>query len=146
MKKKGYTQIEKEGNIYLYNGSFTGIPAEIIVIADDSNREVYTILVRLGETDEWKKLLNVYNRCKGIYTIKYNTPTNIKESSISDTEKNESFMESLYNGNKQYNCEFHADGGDILISILSTRKDKGVVFIAYRNHQNLKKRQKTDMK
>lgn len=145
IEEKGYERKENECNIYLYNGSFTGIPAEIIVIADDSNREVYTVMVRLGETDKWRDLLNTYTRCKNIYAKKYNTPINIKESPIVESGDNESFMKSLYNGNRQYSCEFPSDGGEILISILSTHRDKGVVFIAYCDHQNLARKQKADI-
>lgn len=61
LKAKGLTQIHSEDNIRLFTGDFTGRDATIGVIADQSGKNVFSVVVLLPKNDEWNSLVNTYD-------------------------------------------------------------------------------------
>ena len=64
LKAKGLTQVHSEDNIRLFTGDFTGRGATIGVIADQSGKNVFSVVVLLSKSDEWNTLVNTYDYCK----------------------------------------------------------------------------------
>lgn len=146
LKAKGLTQVHSEDNIRLFTGDFTGRDATIGVIADQTGKNVFSVVVLLPKSDEWNTLVNTYEYYKDLYTEKYGKPTFNKENNPSLSDSNFSLMHELYEGKVVYGCVFDATGGTIELTI--DKADgylQGQVIIRYKDAQNIQGKRQADL-
>lgn len=146
LKAKGLTQVHSEDNIRLFVGDFTGRDATIGVVADQTGKNVFSVVVILPKNDEWNTLVNTYDYYKELYTEKYGNPSFSKENNPSHNDSNFSLMHELYEGKVVYGSVFNAPGGTIEISI--DKADgylQGQVIIRYKDAQNIETKRQSDL-
>lgn len=146
LKAKGLTQIHSEDNIRLFTGDFTGRDATIGVIADQSGKNVFSVVVLLPKNDEWYSLVNTYDYYKDLYIEKYGKPSFSKENNPSLSDSNFSLMHELYEGKVVYGCVFDVSGGNIELTI--DKADgylQGQVIIRYKDALNIQGKRQADL-
>ena len=146
LKAKGLTQVHSEDNIRLFKGDFTGRDATIGVIADQSGKNVFSVVVLLSKSSEWNTLVNTYDYYKELYIEKYGKPTFSKEYNPSHSDSNFSLMYELHEGKVIYGCVFNATGGTIELTI--DKADgylQGQVIIRYKDAQNIEGKRQADL-
>lgn len=146
LKTKGLKQIHSEDNIKLFTGDFTGRDATIGVIADQSGKNVFSVVVFLPKSDEWNSLVNIYEYYKDLYIEKYGKPSFNKENNPSYSDSNFSLMHALYDGKVTYVCAFDVTGGTIELNI--DKADgylQGRVIIRYKDAQNIQGKRQADL-
>ena len=65
----GLTLINKDNDLTLFSGDFTGRKSMVAVKATEDGKNVYGVGVILDSSKEWKTLVNTYNYYKDIYKI-----------------------------------------------------------------------------
>ncbi len=146
LKAKGLVQIHSEDNIRLFSGDFTGRDASIGVIADQSGKNVFSVVVILPKSEEWNTLVSTYEYYKDLYTEKYGKPTFCKENNPSHSDSNFSLMHELYEGRVIYGCVFNATGGTIELTIDKAEGYlQGQVIIRYKDAQNIQEKRQADL-
>lgn len=146
LEAKGLVQIHSTDNIRLFTGDFTGREATIVVGADQSGQNVFTVAVIFPESEEWNYLVNTYDYYKELYTEKYGTPSFNREDNPSRSNDNNSRMIELYKGTVVYGSVFNAPGGTIELSIdKGTGSFKGQVVIKYKDAQNIEAKRQSDL-
>lgn len=146
LKAKGLVQIHSADNIRLFTGDFTGREATIGVIADQTGKNVYSVVVIFPESGEWNNLVNTYNYYKDLYTEKYGSPSFNMEHNPSHSDSNTSLMSEVHQGTVVYGSIFNAPGGTIEISI--EKADgfyQGQVIIRYKDAQNIEGKRQSDL-
>lgn len=146
LKAKGFTQIDRNKNITLFTGDFTGRKATVGVGASDDGKNVYSVVVFFDTSEEWNTLVNTYDYYKDLYTRKYGEPSVCKENNPSLSDSNTSLMAEVYQGTVVYGCFWEVSGGDIKISIeKSSGVYEGMVMIRYRDSQNVEAKIQKDL-
>lgn len=146
LKAKGFTQIDRNKNITLFTGDFTGRKATVGVGASDDGKNVYSVVVFFDTSEEWNTLVNTYDYYKDLYTRKYGEPSVCKENNPSLSDSNTSLMAEVYQGTVVYGCFWEVSGGDIQISIeKSSGVYEGMVMIRYRDSQNVEAKIQKDL-
>ena len=146
LKAKGFTQIDRNKNITLFTGDFTGRKATVGVGASDDGKNVYSVVVFFDTSEEWNTLVNTYDYYKDLYTRKYGEPSVCKENNPSLSDSNTSLMAEVYQGTVVYGCFWEVSGGNIQISIeKSSGVYEGMVMIRYRDSQNVEAKIQKDL-
>lgn len=146
LKAKGLTQIEKDNNITMFVGDFTGRKASIGVGATDDGENVHSVVVLFDPNSEWKDLVNTYNYYKELYTRKYGKPSACMENNPSRQDSNISLMYELTQGRVTYASAWEVTGGTIELSIEKANNySDGMVIIRYRDAQNVEAKIKNDL-
>lgn len=79
MEAIGYTQVLMQERAAVYRGNFAGKDGcSIIVLATDTSKLVWKVVVEFPEQISWRSLKNEYNHYKELYTKKYGTPKDIE--------------------------------------------------------------------
>lgn len=147
LKAKGLEQVHSEDNIRLFTGDFTGRDATIGVVADQTGKNVFSVVVIFPASREWNTLVNTYNHFKDLYTEKYGNPSFSREHNPSHGKGNTALMAEVYQGTVVYGSEFNAPGGTIQLSI-DKKVDgiyQGEVIIRYKDAQNIESKRKSDL-
>lgn len=146
LKAKGFTQIDRDNNITLFTGDFTGKTATVGVVAGDDGKNVFGVAVLFDPSGEWNSLVNTYDYYKELYTRKYGTPEITKEKNSAYGDDNISKMAELYQGTVVWGSIWNVTGGNIEIFIeKSTGFYEGMVVIRYRDTQNVEAKIQSDM-
>lgn len=146
LKAKGLVQVHSTDNIRLFTGDFTGRDATIGVVADQTGKNVFSVVVIFPESGEWNTLVNTYDYYKELYTEKYGNPSFSRESNPSRSDSNTSLMAEVHQGTVVYGSVFNAPGGTIELSI--DKADgvyKGQVIIRYKDSQNIQEKRQSDL-
>lgn len=146
LKAKGLVQVHSEDNIRLFTGDFTGREATIGVVADQTGKNVFSVVVIFPKSGEWNSLVNTYDYYKELYTEKYGHPSFSRENNPSHSDSNTSLMYEVHQGTVVYGSVFNAPGGTIEISI--DKADgvyQGQVIIRYKDTQNIEGKRQSDL-
>ena len=146
LKAKGFVQIHSKDNIRLFRGDFTGRDANIGVVADQTGKKVFSVIVIFPKSDEWDSLVNKYDYYKGLYTEKYGNPSYCREYNPSSNDSNIFLMREVEQGTVVYGSVFDAPGGTIELSI--DKADgvyQGQVIIRYKDAQNIESKRQADL-
>lgn len=146
LKTKGLIFIERENNIALFSGDFTGRNATIGVTATDDGKNVLGLIVFFDPSGEWNTLVNTYDYYKNLYTRKYGEPTASREKNPAHSDSNTALMAEVYQGTVAYSSVWEVAGGDIQLSIgKSSGVYEGMVMIRYRDSQNVETKIQNDL-
>ena len=146
LKAKGLVQVHSADNIRLFTGDFTGRDATIGVVADQTGKKVFSVVVIFPASGEWNSLVNTYDYYKDLYTEKYGSPSFNKEYNPSRSDSNTSLMAEVHQGTVVYGSVFNAPGGTIELTI--DRADgvyQGQVIIRYKDAQNVHEKRQSDL-
>lgn len=146
LKSKGLVQVHSEDNIRLFTGDFTGRDATIGVVADQTGKNVFSVVVIFPVSGEWNMLVNTYDYYKELYTEKYGKPSFSREYNPSLSDSNTSLMAEVHEGTVVYGSVFNAPGGTIELSI--DKADgvyQGQVIIRYKDAQNIEGKRQSDL-
>lgn len=136
LKNKGFTSIDRENNLALFTGDFTGRNATIGVKATDDGKSVFAVVVLFDPSGEWNTLVNTYDYYKDLYTRKYGNPNSI-EKNPARSDSNTALMAELDQGTVTWGSVWKVSGGDITLSITkSSGVYEGMVVITYHDTQN----------
>lgn len=136
LRAKGFTHMNTDNNLTLFNGDFTGRKAVVGVKATDDGKDVYSVVVFFDESEEWSTLVNTYDYYKHIYSRKYGNPTQSTEHNPSHSDSNLGLMHELNQGTVTWISSWSAIGGSIDVSISKSGIYRGRVVIVYRDTQN----------
>lgn len=146
LKAKGFTPLDRDKNIRLFSGDFTGRKATVGVCATDDGKNVVAIGVYLDSSGEWNTLVNTYGYYKDLYIRKYGAPTISKEINPANSDTNIALMGELYQGTVLYGSLWELPSGTIELSIdKSVNFYEGVVTIIYRDSKNMEAKLKNDL-
>lgn len=146
LKAKGFTEIDRDNNITLFSGDFTGQNAMVGVTSSNDGQNVFGVTVIFESSEEWKTLVNTYDYYKDLYTRKYGTPSISKEKNPALGESNIYFMHELTQGTVVWGSKWEVEGGTIEISIeKSDNYGDGMVVILYRDSQNVEAKIQSDL-
>lgn len=146
LKAKGFTEIDRDNNITLFSGDFTGQNAMVGVTSSNDGQNVFGVTVIFESSEEWKTLVNTYDYYKDLYTRKYGTPSISKEKNPAYGESNIYFMHELTQGTVVWGSKWEVEGGTIEISIeKSDNYGDGMVVILYRDSQNVEVKIQSDL-
>lgn len=145
LKEKGFIPIDRDNNLTLFSGDFTGRKATVGVIATEDEKDVFAIAVFFEPSGEWKTLVDTYDYYKDLYTQKYGKPSISRENNPS-RGGNISLMYELFQGKVTYASAWKATGGTIELSIEKVDSySSGMVVIRYRDAQNIETKIKKDL-
>ncbi len=145
LKEKGFSRIDKNGSTYFFEGDFTG-RAATVAVASTENGNVYSVTVFFTPSEEWNKLVEIYNYYKDIYTQKYGSPSYQKQYNSESGAGNISAMYELWQGRVTWKSSWKDKGGNIELSIEKTDGvSEGVVVIRYKDSQNIEAKIKNDL-
>lgn len=146
LKAKGFTSLDRNKNIRLFSGDFTGRKATVGVCATDDGKNVFGVGVYFDSSGEWNTLVNTYCYYKDLYIRKYGAPTISKEINPANSDTNIALMGELYQGTVLYGSLWELPGGTIELSIdKSVNFYEGVVRIFYRDSKNMEAKLKNDL-
>lgn len=146
LKAKGFTQIDRDKNVTLFSGDFTGRKATVGVVASDDGKNVFSVIVFFEPSGEWNDLVSTYDYYKGLYTRKYGESSASKENNPALSDSNTALMAEVDQGTVVYVSVWEVAGGDIQLSIeKSTGIYKGMVVIRYRDSQNVESKIQSDL-
>lgn len=146
LKAKGFTLVERQNDISLFVGDFTGRDATVGVSATDDGENVFAVVVFFDPSKEWKTLVNTYNYYKDLYVRKYGEPQIEKENNPATSDSNIALMREVSEGKVVYGSAWQVKGGDIQLSIeKSDGFYEGMVMIRYRDSQNVENKIKKDL-
>lgn len=146
LKFKGFTSIDRENNITLFSGDFTGRQATVGVTATDDGKNVFAVVVLFDPSGEWNTLVNTYDYYKDLYSRKYGKPTISKENNSVHLDSNTALMAEVHQGTVVYGSVWEVTGGDIQLSIeKSSGVYEGMVMIRYRDFQNVEAKIQNDL-
>ena len=142
LKAKCLVQVHSADNIRLFTGDFTGRDATIGVVADQTGKNVFSVVVIFPASGEWNTLVNTYDYYKDLYTEKYGSPSFNKEYNPSRSDSNT----EVHQGTVVYGSVFNAPGGTIELTI--DKADgvyQGQVIIRYKDAQNVQEKRQSDL-
>lgn len=146
LKAKGLVQVHSENNIRLFTGDFTGRDATIGVVADQTGKNVFSVVVIFQKSGEWNTLVNTYDYYKELYTEKYGNPSFSRENNPSRSNDNISLMYEVHQGTVVYGSVFNAPGGTIELSIDNADGVyQGQVIIRYKDTLNIEGKRQSDL-
>lgn len=146
LKAKGFTQIDRDNNITMFIGDFTGRQATVGVRASDDGKNVFSVIVFFDPSGEWNTLVNTYDYYKDLYTRKYGEPSISRENNPAHSDSNTALMAEVYQGTVVYGSAWSVPGGDIQLSIeKSSGVYEGMVMIRYRDSQNVEAKIQRDL-
>lgn len=146
LRAKGFTSIDRDNNLTLFTGDFTGRNATVGVTATDDGKDVFAVVVLFDPSGEWNTLVNTYDYYKDLYTRKYGKPTISKEKNPALSDSNTALMAEVHQGTVVYGSAWEVTGGDIQLSIeKSSGVYEGLVMIRYRDSQNVETKIQNDL-
>lgn len=133
--KKGYTYVQRDNNMGIFTGTFTGRSVTVAVLSSDINGNVYRVGVRYPDMDSWQLLENLYNGLKDLLTTKYGAPFSVVEE-VSERYLENDKMNALALDKIIWETTFVTPQGKIWVSIKRSGYSSGHVFLLYEDETN----------